>query len=59
VRGIDTIVIAGGRPMSHRQHRVRARDLDYGIVVVRDACIRRVDPNHDFSWIEYSRAWRA
>jgi ureidoacrylate peracid hydrolase len=49
VRGIDTIVIAGGSTDVGIASTVfAARDLDYGIVVVRDACYSSRGPNHDF-----------
>jgi len=49
VRGIDTIVIAGGSTDVGIASTVfSARDLDYGIVVVRDACYSSRGPNHDF-----------
>ena len=49
VRRIDTIVIAGGSTDVGIASTVfAARDLDYGIVVVRDACYSSRGPNHDF-----------
>jgi nicotinamidase-related amidase len=49
VRGIDTIVIAGGSTDVGIASTVfSARDLDYGVVVVRDACYSSRGPNHDF-----------
>ena len=49
VRGIDTIVIAGGSTDVGIASTVfAARDLDYGIVVVRDACYSSRGGNHDF-----------
>jgi nicotinamidase-related amidase len=49
VRGIDTIVIAGGSTDVGIASTVfSARDLDYGIVVVRDACYSSRGGNHDF-----------
>jgi len=49
VRGIDTIVIAGGSTdVGIASTIFSARDLDYGIVVVRDACYSSRGPNHDF-----------
>ena len=49
VRGIDTIVIAGGSTDVGIASTVfAARDLDYGIVVVRDACYSSRGHNHDF-----------
>jgi nicotinamidase-related amidase len=48
-RGIDTIVIAGGSTDVGIASTVfAARDLDYGIVVVRDACYSSRGGNHDF-----------
>jgi nicotinamidase-related amidase len=48
VRGIDTIVIAGGSTdVGIASTIFAARDLDYGIVVVRDACYSSRGPNHD------------
>ena len=49
VRGIDTIVIAGGSTDVGIASTVfAARDLDYGIVVVRDACYSARGNNNDF-----------
>jgi nicotinamidase-related amidase len=49
VRGIDTIVLAGGSTdVGIASTMFAARDLDYGIVVVRDACYSTRGPNHDF-----------
>ena len=49
VRAIDTIVIAGGSTDVGIASTVfAARDLDYGIVVVRDACYSSRGGNHDF-----------
>jgi len=49
VRGIDTIVIAGGSTdVGIASTMFAARDLDYGIVVVRDACYSSRGNNHDF-----------
>jgi nicotinamidase-related amidase len=49
VRNIDTIVIAGGSTDVGIASTVfAARDLDFGIVVVRDACYAMRGPNHDF-----------
>jgi nicotinamidase-related amidase len=49
VRAIDTIVIAGGSTDVGVAATVfAARDLDFGIVVVRDACYAMRGPNHDF-----------
>jgi nicotinamidase-related amidase len=49
VRGIDTIVIAGGSTDVGIASTVfAARDLDYGIVVVRDACYSSRGNNNEF-----------
>jgi nicotinamidase-related amidase len=49
VRGIDTIVIAGGSTDVGIASTVyAARDLDYGIVVVRDCCYSTRGNNNDF-----------
>lgn len=49
VRGIDTIVIAGGSTDVGIASTVfAARDLDYGIVVVRDCCYSSRGNNNDF-----------
>jgi nicotinamidase-related amidase len=49
VRDIDTIVIAGGSTDVGVAATVfAARDLDFGVVVVRDACYAMRGPNHDF-----------
>jgi nicotinamidase-related amidase len=49
VRGIDTIVIAGGSTdVGIASTMFAARDLDYGLVVVRDACYSARGNNHDF-----------
>lgn len=49
VRGIDTIVLAGGSTdVGIASTMFAARDLDYGIVVVRDACFSARGNNHDF-----------
>ena len=49
VRGIDTIVIAGGSTdVGIASTLFAARDLDYGIVVVRDCCYSSRGNNHDF-----------
>jgi nicotinamidase-related amidase len=49
VREIGTIIIAGGSTDVGIASTVfSARDLDYGIVVVRDACYSTRGPNHDF-----------
>ena len=48
-RGIDTIIIAGGSTDVGIASTVfAARDLDYGIVVVRDCCYSTRGPNNDF-----------
>jgi ureidoacrylate peracid hydrolase len=49
VRGIETIVIAGGSTDVGIASTVYvARDLDYGLVVVRDACFSMRGNNHEF-----------
>ncbi len=49
VRGIDSIVIAGGSTDVGIASTVfAARDLDLGIVVVRDCCYSTRGPNNDF-----------
>ena len=49
VRGIDAIVIAGGSTDVGIASTVfAARDLDLGIVVVRDCCYSTRGPNNDF-----------
>jgi len=49
VRGIDTIVLAGGSTdVGIASTMFAARDLDYGIVVVRDACYSSRGNNHEF-----------
>jgi ureidoacrylate peracid hydrolase len=49
VRGIETIVIAGGSTDVGIASTVyAARDLDYGIVVVRDCCYSTRGNNNDF-----------
>jgi ureidoacrylate peracid hydrolase len=49
VRGIETIVIAGGSTDVGIASTVfAARDRDYGLVVVRDACYSARGGNHDF-----------
>jgi nicotinamidase-related amidase len=49
VRNLDTVVIAGGSTDVGVAATVfAARDLDLGIVVVRDACYAMRGPNHDF-----------
>jgi nicotinamidase-related amidase len=48
-RGIDTIIIAGGSTDVGIASTVfSARDRDYAIVVVRDACYSTRGPNNDF-----------
>ncbi len=48
-RGLKTIVIAGGSSDVGIVSTVfAARDLDYGIVVVRDCCYSHRDGNNDF-----------
>jgi nicotinamidase-related amidase len=49
VRGIDTIVIAGGSTDVGIASTVfAARDLDYGIVVIRDCCYSARGNNNEF-----------
>ncbi len=49
VRAIDSIVLAGGSTdVGIASTMFAARDLDYGIVVVRDACYSTRGNNHDF-----------
>ena len=49
VREIATLVIAGGSTdVGVASTAFAARDLDYGIVVIRDACYSTRGPNHDF-----------
>lgn len=49
VRAIDTIVLAGGSTdVGIASTMFAARDLDYGIVVIRDACYSTRGNNHDF-----------
>ena len=49
VRNLDTVVIAGGSTDVGVAATVfAARDLDLGIVVVRDACYAMRGPNNDF-----------
>jgi ureidoacrylate peracid hydrolase len=49
VRGIGTLVIAGGSTdVGIASTAFAARDLDYGIVVVRDCCYSTRGPNNDF-----------
>jgi ureidoacrylate peracid hydrolase len=48
-RGIDTIVLAGlSTDVGIASTAFSARDADYGIVVVRDACWSHRPGNHDF-----------
>jgi nicotinamidase-related amidase len=48
-RGIDTIVLAGGSTdVGIAATAFAARDLDYALVVVRDACFSMRGNNHDF-----------
>jgi ureidoacrylate peracid hydrolase len=48
-RGLDTIVLAGlSTDVGIASTAYAARDLDFGIVVVRDACYAHRGPNHDF-----------
>jgi ureidoacrylate peracid hydrolase len=49
VRGIDTIVIAGGSTdVGIASTLFAARDLDYGIVVIRDGCYSARGDNNEF-----------
>ena len=49
VRGIDTIVIAGGSTDVGIASTVfAARDLDYGIVAIRDGCYSSRGTNNEF-----------
>lgn len=49
VRGIDTIVLAGGSTdVGIASTAFAARDLDLGLVVVRDACFSMRGNNNDF-----------
>lgn len=49
VRGIDTIVLAGGSTdVGIASTAFAARDLDLGLVIVRDCCFSMRGPNHDF-----------
>jgi nicotinamidase-related amidase len=49
VRGLDTIVLAGGSTdVGIAATAFAARDLDLGLVIVRDACFSMRGPNHDF-----------
>ena len=48
-RGIDTIILAGGSTdVGIAATAFAARDLDYALVVVRDACFSMRGNNHDF-----------
>ncbi|MGB5079549.1 MAG: cysteine hydrolase [Burkholderiales bacterium] len=47
-RGIDTVVLAGGSTdIGIASTAFAARDLDYHLVVVRDACVSPETDNHD------------
>jgi nicotinamidase-related amidase len=49
VRGIETIILAGGSTdVGIASTIYAARDLDYGLVIVRDACFSMRGNNHDF-----------
>lgn len=49
VRGIDAIVLAGGSTdVGIASTAFAARDLDYGLVIVRDACYSMRGNNNDF-----------
>jgi nicotinamidase-related amidase len=49
MRNIDTIILAGGSTDVGLASTIfAARDLDLGIVIVRDACYSTRDPNQDF-----------
>lgn len=49
VRGLDTIVLAGGSTdVGIASTAFAARDLDLGLVIVRDACFSMRGNNHDF-----------
>jgi nicotinamidase-related amidase len=49
VRGIDTMIIAGGSTDVGIASTVfAARDMDYGIVVIRDCCYSARGNNNDF-----------
>jgi ureidoacrylate peracid hydrolase len=48
-RGIDTIILAGGSTdVGIAATAFAARDRDYGLVLVRDACFSMRGNNHDF-----------
>ena len=48
-RGIDTIILAGGSTdVGIAATAFAARDRDYGLVIVRDACFSMRGNNHDF-----------
>jgi nicotinamidase-related amidase len=49
VRGIGTIILAGGSTdVGIASTAYAARDMDYGLVIVRDACFSMRGENHDF-----------
>lgn len=49
VRGIDTVILAGGSTdVGIASTAFAIRDMDYGLVVVRDACFSMRGNNHDF-----------
>jgi ureidoacrylate peracid hydrolase len=49
VRGIGTIILAGGSTdVGIASTAYAARDMDYGLVIVRDACFSMRGDNHDF-----------
>ncbi|HEY4136582.1 MAG TPA: isochorismatase family cysteine hydrolase [Alphaproteobacteria bacterium] len=49
MRNIDTIILAGGSTdVGIASTIFAARDLDLGLVIVRDACYSMRGPNHDF-----------
>ena len=48
VRNLDTIILAGGSTdVGIASTAFAARDLDVGLVVIRDACYSTRGPNHD------------
>ncbi len=48
-RGLDTVIIAGGSTdVGIAATAFAARDLDFGLVVARDACFAHRGPNNDF-----------
>ncbi len=58
VRGIDTIILAGGSTdVGIASTMFAARDLDLGIVVVRDCCYGPRQQQRVLFWSGYSRAW--